>query len=104
MLPFRGTWVWLAGMPPSPSAAACRRILLLGVVLVLGFGEAWWGASALLAAGVAADVYGTAGGLDLIPLKAVVIGGVCAVGALCAMAWQMAVLLKSRRSQNAEAR
>lgn len=85
-------------MTPSPFIAARRRALLLGVVLILGIGVAWWGASTLFAAGVEADLRGTGGQLDLIPIKAVVVGLCCAVGALCGLAWQLGLLLKSRRA------
>ncbi|WP_449407301.1 hypothetical protein [Microbacterium maritypicum] len=83
----------------SPPVAARRRALLFGVVLILGIGLTWWGTAALFAAGVEADLHGTAGRLDLIPLKAAVIGGVCAVGALCALAWELGLFLKRKRSR-----
>lgn len=88
-------------MTPSPPLTTHTRcIVVLALALVVGIGEAWWGASALFTAGVEADLRGTGGGLDLIPLAAAVIGTACAVGALCALAWQLGLFLQRRRAKS----
>ncbi|MFJ4223689.1 hypothetical protein [Microbacterium sp. NPDC089695] len=92
-------------MRPSPSSVADPRCsILLGIAVLIGVGEAWWGASALFAGDVEAGLRGTAGALDLIPLTATVIGGSCAVVALCALTWQLGLTVARRRSDTSTER
>ena len=82
--------------PPSPER---RYTVLLMFALVGSLGATWWGASALFAAGVEADIHGTAGGLSPVPLATVVIGTMAAVGSLCVLTWQLALFQQSRRQK-----
>lgn len=75
-----------------------RRVLLLAVVaLLLGVMAAWYGASTVFAAGVAADANHTAGGLEPLPVIAAILGTAAVVWALCALAWQTGRVLQRRR-------
>lgn len=97
---FHGISGSLVGMTPSAPLITDRRCtILLALAFVVGIGEAWWGASALFTAGVEADLRGSGGGFDLIPLTAVLIGTASTIGTLCALAWQLGLFLQRRREE-----
>ena len=80
------------------SATTQRRVVASILALVGGGILLWWGASELLAAGVAADAAGTGGGFPPLALGAAVTGTVAAVWGLCALAWQIGLMLRRRGS------
>lgn len=79
-------------------SASARQWVVASILALVGGGILlWWGASELLAAGVAADAAGTGGGFPALALGAAVIGTVSAVWGLCALAWQLGLMLQRRR-------